>query len=76
MDGRMTHAHGAGASCWSALLVAGAAFVVRQTFFGPKTITAYFTTATAIYPGDEVRVSGVKVGTIDVDPAGGHRRRR
>ncbi|WP_428341491.1 MCE family protein [Mycobacterium sp.] len=46
------------------LLVAGAAFVVRQLFFGPKTITAYFTSATAIYPGDEVRVSGVKVGTI------------
>lgn len=40
------------------VLVAGAAFLVRQVFFGPKTITAYFPTATAIYPGDEVRVSG------------------
>ena len=45
--------------------------VVRNVFFGPKTITAYFTTATAIYPGDEVRVSGVKVGTIkSIQPEG------
>jgi len=49
------------------VLVAGAAFLVRQMFFGPNTITAYFPTATAIYPGDEVRVSGVKVGKIDRD---------
>jgi len=42
----------------------GAGLVVRQTFFGPKTVTAYFTSATAIYPGDDVRISGVKVGTI------------
>jgi virulence factor Mce-like protein len=52
-------------------LVAGAAFLVRQIFFGPKTITAYFPTATAIYPGDEVRVSGVEVGTIEsIEPEG------
>ena len=44
---------------------------MRDVFFGPRTITAYFTTATAIYPSDEVRVSGVKVGTIkSIDPAG------
>ena len=53
------------------LLVAGAAFAVRQIFFGPKTITAYFTSATAIYPDDQVRVSGVKVGTIkSIEPQG------
>ena len=53
------------------LVVAGAALLVRNTFFGPRTITAYFTTATAIYPGDEVRVSGVKVGTIkSIQPQG------
>ncbi|SEH72424.1 virulence factor Mce family protein [Mycolicibacterium rutilum] len=46
-------------------LVAGAAILVRQVFFGPTTITAYFPTASAIYPGDEVRVSGVQVGTIE-----------
>jgi virulence factor Mce-like protein len=55
----------------AALLVVGAALVVRQAFFRPKTITAYFTTATAVYPGDEVRVSGVKVGSItSIQPEG------
>src|SRR5271166_6720212 len=53
------------------LIVAGAIFVVRDTVLKPKTISAYFTTATAIYPGDEVRVSGVKVGTIkSIQPQG------
>ncbi len=53
------------------LLVAAAIFVIRQTFFKPTTITAYFTTTTAIYPGDEVRVAGVKVGTIaSIEPVG------
>jgi phospholipid/cholesterol/gamma-HCH transport system substrate-binding protein len=55
------------------LIVAAAAVIVRETFFRPKTITAYFTTATAIYPGDEVRVSGVKVGNIkSIQPQGTH----
>ena len=55
----------------AALLIAGAAVMVRQIFFGQKTITAYFTTATAIYPNDEVRVSGVKVGNIkSIQPQG------
>jgi phospholipid/cholesterol/gamma-HCH transport system substrate-binding protein len=54
-----------------ALLAAAAVFVARQMFFKPKTIIAYFTTATAIYQGDEVRVSGVKVGSIDkIEPVG------
>jgi phospholipid/cholesterol/gamma-HCH transport system substrate-binding protein len=48
----------------AALVAAGAGLVIRNTFFRPKTITAYFTTATAIYPGDDVRVSGLKVGSI------------
>jgi len=53
------------------LLVAAAIFVVRQIFFKPTTITAYFTTTTAIYPGDEVRVAGVQVGTIaSIEPVG------
>ncbi|UXA19130.1 MCE family protein [Mycobacterium sp. SMC-4] len=46
------------------LLAASSAFLVRQTFFAPSTIFAYFSSATAIYPGDQVRVLGVKVGTI------------
>jgi len=52
------------------LLVCGAVVVVR-TVLRPTTITAYFTTATAIYPGDEVRIAGVKVGSIDaIEPVG------
>ncbi|MGH3564416.1 MAG: MCE family protein, partial [Mycobacterium sp.] len=46
------------------LIVAATALIVRQTVLRPKTITAYFTTATATYPGDDVRVAGVRVGSI------------
>jgi phospholipid/cholesterol/gamma-HCH transport system substrate-binding protein len=53
------------------LIVAATASILREAFFRPRTITAYFTTATAIYPGDEVRVSGVKVGSIaSIQPEG------
>ncbi|WP_156687181.1 MCE family protein [Mycobacterium sp. Marseille-P9652] len=53
------------------LVVVGAGIAVRNTFFRPTTITAYFPTATAIYPGDDVRVSGMKVGTIaSIQPVG------
>jgi phospholipid/cholesterol/gamma-HCH transport system substrate-binding protein len=53
------------------LVVVGTAIAVRNTFFRPTTITAYFPTATAIYPGDDVRVSGMKVGTIaSIQPQG------
>ncbi len=55
----------------AALLVAGVAVIIRQTVFRPTTITAYFASATSVYPGDEVRVAGVKVGTITaIEPAG------
>lgn len=55
------------------LLIAGVAALVHDKFLRPKTITAVFTTVTAIYPGDEVRVSGVKVGTIaTIHPEGAH----
>lgn len=54
-----------------ALLVAGVAVLVRQVFLAPKTVSAMFTSATGIYPGDDVRVSGVKVGTIEsIKPEG------
>ena len=53
------------------LLVAGTTVVVRQSFFAPKKVTAYFSSATAIYPGDDVRVAGVKVGSIEsIEPDG------
>jgi phospholipid/cholesterol/gamma-HCH transport system substrate-binding protein len=52
-------------------LLGGGFVVARALFFGPNTITAFFPTATAIYPGDDVRVSGVKVGTISsIEPQG------
>ena len=53
------------------LLIGGAAVLGWDAFFRPKTITAYFSTTTSIYPGDEVRVAGVKVGTIaSIEPQG------
>ncbi|MGZ6777644.1 MAG: MCE family protein [Mycobacterium sp.] len=52
-------------------LVGGVAVVIQQSFFRPTTITAYFTKTVAIYPGDEVRIAGVKVGTINsIEPVG------
>lgn len=53
------------------LLGGGAAVVIRQTVFHHNTVTAYFTSATSVYPGDEVRVAGVRVGTIEsITPEG------
>ncbi len=52
-------------------LIGGGFVAIRAAFFPATTITAFFTTATAIYPGDDVKVSGVKVGTIDsIEPQG------
>lgn len=52
-------------------LVVGTGLVIRHMFFGPTRITAVFTTATSIYPGDEVRVAGIRVGTItSIHPEG------
>ena len=45
--------------------------MVRNVVHKPTTITALFTTATAIYPGDQVRVAGVRVGSITgIEPQG------
>jgi phospholipid/cholesterol/gamma-HCH transport system substrate-binding protein len=52
-------------------LIGGVAVVIQRTLFRPTAITANFTTATAIYPGDEVRIAGVKVGSIEsIRPVG------
>jgi phospholipid/cholesterol/gamma-HCH transport system substrate-binding protein len=52
-------------------LIGGALLAVRALFFAPITITAFFPEATAIYVGDDVRVSGVKVGSIEsIEPQG------
>ncbi|MCV7153737.1 MCE family protein [Mycolicibacterium pyrenivorans] len=48
----------------AALLVSSAAFLAAARHFAPTTITAIFANANAIYPGDDVRIAGVKVGTI------------
>ena len=55
-----------------ALVFVGAlAYAIGNKFLGPKTINADFTSATGVYPGDEVRVLGVKVGTINaIHPVG------
>jgi len=59
------------AAVLTVLLVAGVVTVLRTTVLKPTRITALFTTATAIYPGDQVRVAGVRVGTIeDIEPQG------
>ncbi|MGV0698206.1 MCE family protein [Mycolicibacter sinensis] len=61
----------AAAAVAALLVLAGAGILIRHTVLKPTKITAYFSTATAIYPGDEVRVAGVKVGTIDsIEPQG------
>ena len=55
----------------AALVLVGAVVLVRQMYFGPRKISALFTSATGVYPGDDVRVSGVKVGTISsIKPEG------
>ncbi|HET9876985.1 MAG TPA: MlaD family protein, partial [Mycobacterium sp.] len=55
------------------LIVAATALIVHQTFLRPKTITAFFTNAAATYPGDDVRVSGFKVGSVAaIQPEGTH----
>ena len=52
-------------------LIGGGYLAARAAFFAPTTVTAYFPTATAIYAGDDVKVSGVTVGRIDsIEPQG------
>ena len=52
------------------VVVAGGIVAFRH-FTAPTRITAMFATTTGIYVGDDVRVSGVKVGTISgIEPRG------
>jgi virulence factor Mce-like protein len=67
----MTRTRAAIAAALALLLVGAVALVVRNTVQKPTSITALFTTATAIYPGDQVRVAGVRVGSIkSIEPQG------
>lgn len=48
-----------------------AVFITSRDVLRPTTITAVFAGANSIYPGDEVRIAGVSVGTISaVEPDG------
>ncbi|MEW5808721.1 MAG: MCE family protein [Actinomycetota bacterium] len=52
------------AAALAATTVLGAVVLIRGTLFAPLRISAEFSSATAIYPGDEVRVAGVRVGSV------------
>jgi virulence factor Mce-like protein len=53
------------------LVVIGAAVAIRNTLFRPTAVTAYFPTVSALYIGDDVRVSGMRVGTVTaIQPEG------
>lgn len=61
---------GIGAAVVVAVLVAGGTLLFQATHQGTQ-LTAYFSESIGIYPGSDVRVLGVKVGTVDaVQPAG------
>jgi virulence factor Mce-like protein len=69
----MTRARTALSAALVILLLTGCAVLLRANVFRPTTITAQFTAATGVYPGDDVRVAGVKVGTITaIRPDGAH----
>ena len=54
--------------CVLIAVLAIGAYLVWPSRTGQK-VTAYFTSAVGLYPGDDVRVVGVPVGTIDaIDP--------
>lgn len=69
----MTHRRSASALgvVLALLLFAGTGLLIKQAYFPARTITALFTSATGIYPGDKVQVAGVTVGSIaSIEPAG------
>ena len=52
-------------------LLGSTTLLIRDTLLRPTSITAYFTKAIGIYPGDTVQVAGVTVGHIDrIQPEG------
>jgi phospholipid/cholesterol/gamma-HCH transport system substrate-binding protein len=48
-----------------ALMSTASVFIWHQTVFGPRVIGAVFTSATGIYVGNDVRVAGVKAGSVE-----------
>lgn len=61
-DGRRRITAGVGVLLAGVLVAA--VLLVGNGHLGTKTVSAVFETATGIYPGDQVRVAGVPVGTI------------
>jgi phospholipid/cholesterol/gamma-HCH transport system substrate-binding protein len=58
-----------------ATLLGGTGIILRSTFFRPMRISVYFSAANAIYVGDNVRVAGIKVGSITaIEPDGNQAR--
>ncbi|MGE2730620.1 MCE family protein [Mycolicibacterium vaccae] len=54
-----------------ALFLASAGHVAVTRLFAPTTVTAVFANANGIYPGDDVRIAGVRVGSITaIEPDG------
>jgi phospholipid/cholesterol/gamma-HCH transport system substrate-binding protein len=67
---RLSLARAVALSCVLALVVATAAWWLLSAASSNK-ITAYFSAAVGVYPGSDVRVLGVRVGSIDtVTPQG------
>ncbi|MEZ0342590.1 MCE family protein [Mycobacterium sp. pV006] len=67
----MRRSAAAAAVMLSILLVASVSYVVAARLFPPTTLTAIFANANGIYPGDDVRIAGVRVGTItSIEPDG------
>lgn len=53
------------------VLLAAGFLVAQRTILAPTRVSAIFTSATAIYVGDDVRVSGVEVGEVAaIEPRG------
>lgn len=52
-------------------LVGGAVTLVLGRVLAPLRVTAYFSTVTGLYPGDEVRIAGVTAGKVSaIEPEG------
>ncbi|BBZ25770.1 mammalian cell entry protein [Mycolicibacterium madagascariense] len=65
-----THRNRLGALLVIAVIGAGGV-LVQHRLTAPTQVVATFSSATAIYPGDDVRVAGVRVGRIDsITPRG------
>jgi phospholipid/cholesterol/gamma-HCH transport system substrate-binding protein len=71
---RQRRIFGYAAAALAAVLVAGVVLLYLSSHQG-KQITAYFRETVGVYPGSDVRILGVKVGTVDsVQPEGGQVR--